>query len=143
MAGEDIPTYAEQMFEAGGDLTGKTAEEVFLSDFKVFSRGDAKFGVGQSSYMTEKSRSRRRGAGGTLPAGGPPPTRACRWYSTCSPMCSGRVPSLMYTGHNAERILRAAFQVEPQDGKAVLEGVVSRKKQLIPPLMAAMQDLEH
>ena len=25
IAGEDIPTYAEQMFEAGADLTGRTA----------------------------------------------------------------------------------------------------------------------
>ena len=50
---------------------------------------------------------------------------------------------LMYTGHEAERILRAAFGVEPQDGKAVLERVVSRKKQLIPPLIAAMQELGH
>ena len=56
LAGEDSPTYAEQMFEAGADLTGRDAEDVFCSDFKVFSRGDAKFGVGQSIYMTDKSR---------------------------------------------------------------------------------------
>ena len=56
LAGEDIHTYAEQMFEAGADLTGRTAEDVFSSDFKAFSRGDVKFGVGQSTYMTDKSR---------------------------------------------------------------------------------------
>ncbi len=44
------------MFEAGADLTGRTAEDVFSSDFKAFSRGDVKFGVGQSTYMTDKSR---------------------------------------------------------------------------------------
>ena len=57
IAGEEIPTYAEQMFEAGADLTGRTADDVFFSDFKVFSRGDAKFGVGQAIYMTSNSRS--------------------------------------------------------------------------------------
>ena len=56
LAGEDIQSYAEQMFEAGADLTGRTAEDVFSSDFKAFSRGDVKFGVGQSTYMTDKSR---------------------------------------------------------------------------------------
>ncbi len=56
IAGEDIQFYAEQMFEAGADLTGRTAEDVFSSDFKAFSRGDVKFGVGQSTYMTDKSR---------------------------------------------------------------------------------------
>ena len=34
----------------------RTAEEVFNSDFKVFSRGHARFGVGQGSFMTESSR---------------------------------------------------------------------------------------
>ena len=42
IAGEDIQIYAEQMFEAGADLTGRTAEDVFSSDFKAFSRGDVK-----------------------------------------------------------------------------------------------------
>ena len=72
LAGEDIPTYAEQMFEAGADLTGRDAEDVFCSDFKVFSRGDAKFGVGQSIYMTDKSRAAAEALVG------PAAVRACR-----------------------------------------------------------------
>ena len=47
--------------------------------------------------------------------------------------------ALMFCGQGAENIVRDAFGVEPKDGKAVLPGVVSRKKQLIPPLMAALQ----
>ncbi|WP_294499642.1 putative manganese-dependent inorganic diphosphatase [uncultured Gemmiger sp.] len=142
MAGEDIPAYAEQMFEAGGDLTGKTAEEVFLSDFKVFSRGDAKFGVGQSSYMTEKSRAAAEAlVGPYLEEAAAHAGLPLVFYMFTD--VQKESTDLMYTGQNAERIVRAAFRVEPRDGKAVLEGVVSRKKQLIPPLMAAMQDLEH
>ena len=57
LAGEDIQSYAEQIsLRQGADLTGRTAEDVFSSDFKAFSRGDVKFGVGQSNYMTDKSR---------------------------------------------------------------------------------------
>ena len=142
IAGEDIPAYAEQMFEAGGDLTGKTAEEVFLSDFKVFSRGDAKFGVGQSSYMTERSRAAAEAlVGPYLEQAAAHAGLPLVFYMFTD--VQRESTDLMYTGHNAERILRAAFGVEPQNGKAVLEGVVSRKKQLIPPLMAAMQALEH
>ena len=44
---------------------------------------------------------------------------------------------LMYYGKNAEDIVREAFGVEPEGGIALLKGVVSRKKQLIPPLLAA------
>ncbi len=56
IVGVDIDSYADEMFEAGADLTGRSAEEVFHGDFKVFSRGNARFGVGQGSYMTEGSR---------------------------------------------------------------------------------------
>ena len=40
---------------------------------------------------------------------------------------------------DAAEIVGEAFHTEVADGKAVLPGVVSRKKQLIPPLMAALQ----
>ena len=36
VAGVDIDEFANEMFEAGEKLDGKTAEEVFLQDFKVF-----------------------------------------------------------------------------------------------------------
>ena len=140
IAGVDIPAYAEQMFEAGGDLTGKTAEEVFLSDFKVFSRGDAKFGVGQSSYMTARSRSAaEKLVGPYLEEAAGHEGLPLVFYMFTD--VQAKATDLMFCGHNAEAILRQAFGVEPENGMAVLPGVVSRKKQLIPKLMAAMQEL--
>ena len=134
----DIPTYAEQMFEAGADLTGRTAEDVFLSDFKVFSRGDVKFGVGQSSYMTERSRAAAEAlVGPYLPDAIGREGLPMIFYMFTD--MQKQATDLMFCGHGAEDIVRDAFGVEPQDGKAVLPGVVSRKKQLIPPLMAALQ----
>ena len=55
IAGVDIDEFALEMFEAGENLAGKTAEEVFLQDFKVFMCGDVRFGVAQGSYMTRKN----------------------------------------------------------------------------------------
>lgn len=134
----DIPTYAEQMFEAGADLTGRTAEEVFLSDFKVFSRGDVKFGVGQSSYMTARSRAAAEElVGHFLPEAIGREGLPMIFYMFTD--MQNQATDLMFCGHGAENIVRDAFGVEPKDGKAVLPGVVSRKKQLIPPLMAALQ----
>lgn len=51
----DIDTYAGEMFEAGEKLDGKTAEEVFLQDFKVFMCGDLRFGVAQGNYLTRSN----------------------------------------------------------------------------------------
>ena len=46
------------------------------------------------------------------------------------------------TGRHAPDMLRAAFDQEPQeDGSWVLPDVVSRKKQFIPAMMDAYQEL--
>ncbi|MGN0975777.1 MAG: putative manganese-dependent inorganic diphosphatase [Gemmiger sp.] len=141
LAGVDIADYAQQMFEAGGDLTGKTAEEVFCSDFKVFSRGDVRFGVGQGSYMTEKNRTAAEALVGPYLAEAAAQQGLPLVFYMFTDVQSEST-DLLYHGNGAERILKAAFGVEPADGKAVLPGVVSRKKQLIPPLMAALQEMQ-
>ncbi len=46
IADVDINVYADEMFEAGAALTGRTAEEVFGADIKIFSRGNVLFRVG-------------------------------------------------------------------------------------------------
>ena len=46
---------------------------------------------------------------------------------------------LLFYGEGSEEMAVNAFKIEPKDGTIYLEGVVSRKKQLIPPLMEAAQ----
>ena len=122
----------------GTDLTGRDAEDVFCSDFKVFSRGDAKFGVGQSIYMTDKSRAAAEAlVGPFLPEASRREGLPMIFYMFTD--MKTQSTDLMYCGNAAEQIVREAFHVEPKDGKAWLPGVVSRKKQLIPPLLAALQ----
>ena len=138
LAGEDIQSYAEQMFEAGADLTGRTAEDVFSSDFKAFSRGDVKFGVGQSTYMTDKSRAAAEAlVQPFLPEASRREGLPLIFYMFTD--MKTQSTDLMFYGHNAEEIIRDAFHVEPEGNIAKLPGVVSRKKQLIPPLLAALQ----
>ena len=138
IAGEDIPGYAEQMFEAGADLTGRDADDIFRSDFKVFSRGDVKFGVGQSSYMTERSRAAAEElVGPYLPEAIGSVGLPLVFYMFTNMQKENT--ELMFCGKDAGKIVEEAFGVTPQNGKAILPGVVSRKKQLIPPLMAALQ----
>ena len=138
LAGEDIPAYAEQMFEAGADLTGRDAEDVFRSDFKAFSRGDVKFGVGQSIYMTDNSRAAAEElVRPFLPEASRRESLPLIFYMFTD--MKTQSTDLMVFGYDAEEIVRDAFHVEVKDGLAVLPGVVSRKKQLIPPLLAALQ----
>ncbi len=141
IAGVDVDSYADEMFEAGADLTGRTAEEVFGADFKVFSRGNVKFGVGQGSYMTEKSRKAAEAlVGPYLPEAARQEELPLVFYLFTDVKSSSS--EILWHGEGAEDIVARAFDAEPQDGVANLPGVVSRKKQVIPALMATLQSTQ-
>ena len=141
IAGVDIEEFANEMFEAGERLDGKTAEEVFLQDFKVFMCGDIRFGVAQGSYMTRKN---LYGAEELLK----PYLEEARNKQNVEDLyvLLTDVPKeesvVICTGRYAGEVLADGFDTQPtEDGSWTLPGVVSRKKQFIPALMAAYQEL--
>ncbi|WP_077597484.1 putative manganese-dependent inorganic diphosphatase [Olsenella urininfantis] len=139
ICGEDVDSYADAMFDAGAELTGRTAEEVFHQDFKVFSRGSARFGVGQGSFMTENSRkAAERLVAPYLEEGAAADELPLVFYMFTD--VKSQTTEMLYFGLGAEDIVARAFNVKPEGGIAVLPGVVSRKKQVIPALMATLQD---
>jgi len=141
IAGVEIDAFASEMFEAGEKLDGKTPEEVFLQDFKVFMCGDVRFGVAQGSYMTLKNlKAAQKLLTPYLPeACGKQNVEDLYMLLTDVPKEASIV---ICTGRHAEEMLRSGFDKEPEeDGSWVLPGVVSRKKQFIPSLMSAYQEL--
>ena len=141
IAGVDVNEFANEMFEAGEKLDGKTAEEVFLQDFKVFMCGDIRFGVAQGSYMTRKNLL----AAEALLA---PYLEEARNKQNVEDlyMLLTDVPKeesvVISTGRYASEVLAEGFETKPaEDGSWTLPGVVSRKKQFIPALMTAYQEL--
>ena len=141
IAGVEIDAFASEMFEAGEKLDGKTPEEVFLQDFKVFMCGDVRFGVAQGSYMTRKNlKVAQQLLTPYLPeACGKQNVEDLYMLLTDVPKEESVV---ICTGRHADEMLRSGFEKEPEeDGSWVLPGVVSRKKQFIPALMSAYQEL--
>lgn len=141
IAGVEINTFANEMFEAGEKLDGKTAEEVFLQDFKVFMCGDIRFGVAQGSYMTRKN---LLAAEALLK----PYLEEARNKQNVEDiyMLLTDVPKeesvVISSGRYAAEVLADGFETQPaDDGSFTLPGVVSRKKQFIPALMTAYQEL--
>ena len=141
IAGVDINEFANEMFEAGEKLDGKTAEEVFLQDFKVFMCGDIRFGVAQGSYMTRKN---LQAAEALLQ----PYLEEARNKQNVEDiyMLLTDVPKeesvVISDGRYASEVLADGFETQPaEDGSFTLPGVVSRKKQFIPALMTAYQEL--
>ena len=141
IAGVEIDAFASEMFEAGEKLDGKTPEEVFLQDFKVFMCGDVRFGVAQGSYMTRKNlKAAQQLLTPYLPeACGKQNVEDLYMLLTDVPKEESVV---ICTGRHADEMLRSGFEKEPEeDGSWTLPGVVSRKKQFIPALMSAYQEL--
>ena len=141
IAGVDIEEFSTEMFEAGEKLDGKTPEEVFLQDFKVFMCGDIRFGVAQGSYMTRKN---LLAAEALLK----PYLEEARNKQNVEDlyMLLTDVPKeesvVICTGRYAAEVLSDGFEIQPaEDGSWILPGVVSRKKQFIPAMMSAYQEL--
>lgn len=139
IASVELEPYARRMFEAGGDLTGRSAQEVFLSDFKVFSRGTVRFGVGQGSYMTPGSRQAAKALlRPYLPEAAKRQGVELVFYLLTDVLHESS--ELLFYGPDAAGIVHRAMGVQPVDGAVSLPGVVSRKKQVVPRLMAALQE---
>lgn len=138
LAGVELEKYADAMFEHGGDVSGKTAAEVFNGDYKIFTSGEVRFGVGQGSYMTEKNRKAAQAlVGPYLPEARTKQGLDYIFYMFTDVRNSGT--ELLMAGAGAEELVAKTFGVEVWDGMAVLPGVVSRKKQMIPRLINAIK----
>ncbi|MEE1031667.1 MAG: putative manganese-dependent inorganic diphosphatase [Ruminococcus sp.] len=134
----DIEKFASEMFHAGSDLSRKTEEEIFYQDYKKFIAENIAFGVGQISFMSEdelldvKQR--------LLPC----MEKECErnGVNMIFFMLTNIITEtteLLYFGKGAERLIYDAYEIEAKDGSCSLENVVSRKKQLIPRFMYALQ----
>ena len=134
-----IEEFAREMFKAGSNLKDKSPEEIFYQDYKKFiAEGDVCFGVGQISSMDadELKEIKER----LLPF----------MVSECGRHGVSRVyfmltnimeqsTELLFYGEGSEEMAINAFKMQPENGTIYLKGLVSRKKQLIPPLMEAAQ----
>ena len=135
----DIETHAKNMFKAGSDFKNKTTEEIFYSDFKIFHTDEFDFGVAQISAMSreeldkvaEKLRPFLKEVLGEK--------RIDMVYVMLTDILE-ESSKVIFEGHDAGKILADAFEREENENGILLEGIVSRKKQLIPTLMNAMAD---
>ena len=134
-----IEQFAKEMFRAGSNLKDKSPEEIFYQDYKKFiAEGDICFGVGQISSMDSEELKEIKAR--LLPfmvseCGRHGVTRV---YFMLTDIMTQSTELLFY-GEGSQEMAENAFKMEPQDDAFYLEGVVSRKKQLIPPLMEAAQ----
>ncbi len=138
-AGIDPEKYAAEMFAAGSNLSKKTPEEIFYQDFKKFVVNEVSFGVGQINSMTQEDLDDVR-------------VRMIPYMEKA--LTTHSIPMLFFmltnilqgttellcAGNGARELAIEAFHLPVQTDQIILENTVSRKKQLIPALMQAIQN---
>ena len=126
------------MFKAGSNLKSKEPEEIFYQDFKTFSINDVSFGVGQINAMTreELAEIKERIKPYMEASLGKMSVNMAFFMLTD---IIGESTELLFVGNNAEELIENAFNVSLEGDSFRLDGVISRKKQLIPSLMSTIQ----
>lgn len=134
----DMDKFAMEMFEAGSNFSNKTPEEIFYQDYKKFIVEDTSFGIGQISFLSsdaienvkrmllpyiEKEYQR---------------TGVQMAFFMLTNIMEASTELLCY-GKGSEQLISHAFDVSVENHLVHLEQVVSRKKQLLPKLMYALQ----
>ena len=141
IAGVEIEDYAAKMFEAGGNVKGRTPQEIFLQDFKVFKAGDTRYGIGQGSYMSMTNLDAAKELLlPYLPEAARNQGLADVFYMLTS--VRDETTYMIYYGDQGEELLRTAFPgCKFEKNAAVLPGVVSRKKQVLPAISGAFSQI--
>ncbi len=133
----DVTEFAGEMFETGSDLKLKSSEEIFYQDFKKFSAGRITFGVGQINSMNALGLAELK-------------ERLLPYMEKAYSELGMDMVFFMLTniirestevlciGSGAESLLENAFHRKSSEGGIRLDGVVSRKKQMIPAIVAAI-----
>ena len=138
IAGIDMEELADHMFQAGSNLRGKSAEEICFQDFKHFTVGDVKFGVGQINSMNAEELSEIKGRLLPYLEKAANTHRLDMVYFMLTNIVEESTELLCYGKRAKEQVIEA-FDLPAETEDIHLEGVVSRKKQLIPTFVIHLQ----
>ena len=138
LAGIDIEEYAVKMFRAGSNLKDKTPQEIFSQDYKRFSVNDINFGVGQISSMDEEELMDIKDK--IMPY--MEEQLASQGINMIFFMLTNMIATetlLIALGNGAGDVIENGFDAPKLEENVYrLEGVVSRKKQLIPEILTVL-----
>ena len=134
----DVEELAQNMFRAGSDLKGKTAEEICYQDFKQFTVGDVKFGVGQINSMDMDELAEIKEVLNPYLATVAKKHRLDMVFFMLTNILDEKT-ELLYYGKGAKEQVMDAYELAADIDHIELEGVVSRKKQFIPTFVVSLQ----
>ncbi len=136
----DIEKFTAEMFKAGTSLVGKTPQELLSQDFKTFAIGEEKVGVAQVYTMDLDSLKAMKSDLVSLME-----ERAKeQGYSIFILMLTdifAQASEMVVVGHNKELVAKA-FEKTLTNDSFYVPGILSRKKQVIPPITNILTNIQ-
>ena len=133
-----IEILAQEMFRAGSNLKGKSAQDICFLDFKKFTVNETVFGVGQVNSMSSDELE------GIKKKVKPYLEKACAdsgvnmiFFMLTNILTESS--ELLCGGPEAKEKILNAYDLPEDTDTIMLKGVVSRKKQLVPTLVSVLQ----
>ena len=137
----DIDKFAIEMFKAGTSLVGKTPQEILAQDLKLFTVGGDKIGIAQVYTMDPDSLGEMKDDLLKLME-----ERAKEYdYSVFILMLTDifdQSSEMVVVGHNKD-LIAEAFDKTLENHSFFAPGVVSRKKQVIPPITNMLSNIHN
>ncbi len=133
MVGVDPLKFGVEVKKAKASLAGKSAKDIIFSDFKDYNFGGKRVGVGQVEIVDiEEARSRKKDILGEM-------ERMVKQegYDMIFMMLTDIIKEgteLLVVGDKEGTVTKKAFNAVLKDNSVYIEGMMSRKKQVIPPL---------
>ncbi|HIS52703.1 MAG TPA: putative manganese-dependent inorganic diphosphatase [Candidatus Onthomonas avicola] len=139
IAGIDITEHATAMFNAGSRLGDRSPDEIFHMDYKPYSAAGKSLAVAQVASVSQSELHRLRELmipylKNLLPNSG------LDMLFLMLTNIIDETTELLFVGAGTEEIVRAAFHRDCEANSVVLPGVVSRKKQMMSPLIGAIEN---
>lgn len=136
IAGVDADNYGLDMLKAGADVSGKTVEQLLSLDAKEFSMGSAKVEIAQVNAVgVEDVLARKAEIEAALQNVVAEKNLDLFLFVVTDILTND---STAVAIGQAASAVEEAFDVKLDNNEAVLKGVVSRKKQIVPPLTDAL-----
>ncbi len=139
IAGLDIKAHAVAMFRAGSQLADRSTDEIFHRDYKYYQVKDKRMAISQvtsvsADELTELKPKMLSYMESCLPTSG-----LAMLFAMLTNIID-ETTELLFVGPHTAELVQAAFHADCDENSVMLPGVVSRKKQLVFPLLATLEE---
>ncbi|MEG2916149.1 MAG: putative manganese-dependent inorganic diphosphatase [Oscillospiraceae bacterium] len=134
----NVEAYADEMFTAGSDIKTRTNEEIFYQDYKDFAINGMDIGIGQISLMNSTDINELKKRIGDYMEEIIVNNKVDVLVFMLTSIIEEST-TLLFKGKKAKNVITEAFGDNIKDDSIYLKNIVSRKKQLVPELIKALQ----